>query len=300
MNYSRTLGLIFIAIAFIACSESNSRKTEEKEVKEDFKAEAEAPLREHLKKVYYPIPSPEQMFSFINENGINYSSELTNPVSNAKELVQPSLQALNFGIYTADLAYAAAYKDVESTIKLYQVVKELGTEMNIAEIVTDEMMSRMQQNMENPDSLAQIAGNSYYQAVEFLEQNGQEEKLALMSLGGWVESIYITINTIEKFDSESKAVQRIADQKIIFGNLFAYLKKYEDKASVNKALGEIKEIRNIFSSLKESRFASTSNTKKNGKMVLEGGSRVKITEAQFDALKLAINNYRASIISATV
>ncbi len=286
------LPLIFIA----ACSEPQNGKSSEDKENDSLKAVALEPVKEYQEKAYYPIPSPEQMFGFINDAGVNYSQGLIQDVSMAEKYNDPKMKALNFGIYTADLAYAAAYQDIEATIDLYKVVKRMGADLNIEDMMSEEMLKKVQSNLENPDSLAVIAGRAYYDAVDYLERNGQQGKLALMSLGGWVESLYITLNAIEKFDPNSETAQRVADQKITFGNLYTFLKKNEDKVGVADAIESVQAIRSVFASLKEERSA-TSKKDANGKMVLSSGKKITITQAQYDELKSAINDCRKSITS---
>lgn len=289
-----TIGLLFS----LACGEPTSQHEEDSTSKEDsLKEAAAAPQLEQRDKAYYPIPSPEQMFRFISDAGLEYSKSLVNNPALASEYVSPSKKALNFGVYTADLAYAAAYQDIELTLELYKVVKRLGAEMNIAEMMTSEMMDKMQANMQKPDSLEAIASDSYYQAVDYLESNEQNGKLALMSLGGWIESLYITLNSIEKVKADSPTVQRVADQKITFGNLYTYLKKNEEEAGVQEAIEDIKDIRSVFASLLEEKTASSSSSKQGNKMVFGKGSKINMNEAQFAALKKSINTYRAKITS---
>lgn len=289
-----TLGLLFS----LACGEPTSQRDEESTSKQDsLKEAAVAPQLQQRDKAFYPIPSPEQMFRFISDAGLEYSKSLLNDPALAAGYVSPSKKALNFGVYTADLAYAAAYQDIETTMEHYKVVKRLGAEMNIAEMMTSEMMKKMEANMQDPDSLAAIASDSYYQAVDYLESNEQNGKLALMSLGGWIESLYITLNSIEEVKADSPTAQRIADQKITFGNLYTYLKKNEEEVGVKEALEDVKDIRSVFASLLEEKTASSSSSKQGSKMVFGKGSKINMNEAQFAALKKSINAYRDKITS---
>ena len=280
-----------------ACGEPTKRVDENESENPNLEAEAAAPQVEQKEKAYYPIPSPEQMFGFISDAGIEYSNKLINDRKLAENYTDPSKKALNFGVYTADLAYSAAYQDIQTTIELYKVVKRLGAEMNIAEMMTSEMMDKMQANMQEPDSLAVIAGDAYYQAVDYLESNEQNGKLALMSLGGWIESLYINLNSLEALDAQSPTAQRIADQKITFGNLYTYLKKNEKEVGVAEAIEDIKSIRGVFASLVEEKKVSQSTSKEGNKLVFGKGSKIKMTEAQYKALREAINAYRTKIIS---
>lgn len=286
---------IFVLALLFACAEEKRNREADKGNKEEEKEKAIAPIEEHKQRAYYPIPSPEQMFGFINDIGLEYSGDLVNTTESIGNYTNPTEKALNFGVYTADLAYAAAYQDIESTIQLYKAVKRLGAELNIAEMMSDEMLQQVQLNLENPDSLASIASNSYYQAVEYLEGNQQEGKLALMSLGGWIESLHITMNTVEEFDQSSPAVSRIAAQKITFGNLYTYLKKNEDEMGVAEEIEAIQAIRGVFASMEEGRSAKATKGS-NGKLVFGKGKKIMMSENQFTELKTAIEAYRSRMI----
>ncbi len=294
MKQATYLILMLFALLLWNCADGPDRQEERKRAA--LEKEAQEPMEEKKESVYYPIPSPEQMFGFISDNGVSYSKNLMNPHENYQSYVDPGKKALNFGVYTADLAYSASYQDIETTLDLYKVVKLMGADLNIEDMMTEDMMNNMQSHLQDKDSLAIIAGQSYYQAVEYLESNGQKGKLALMSLGGWVESLYITVNAISDFDPESETAQRLADQKITFGNLYVYLRKNEEEVGVKQEIKDIQGIRSVFASLKESRKGRSTEKAKGGKLILGGGSRITISENQFDALKKAINEYRTNLI----
>tara|TARA_B100001109_G_scaffold255831_1_gene261349 strand:- start:14193 stop:15098 length:906 start_codon:yes stop_codon:yes gene_type:complete len=290
--------ILMVSLFIISCTEPNQNRKKanlDETESEKLKTEAEAPLKKSLNKAYFPIPSPEQMFGFINDNGVDYAKSLTNSAANESNYTDPTSKALNFGVYTADLAYAAAYQDIETTLELYTVVKKIGSDLNIEEMMNDEMLQEVQAHLEDKDSLTIIAGQSYYQAVEFMERNEMQGKLALMSLGGWVESMYITLNAINGYDENEETTQRIADQKVTFGNLYTYLKKNESFAGVKEAIANSQEIRSVFASLKEEKAVKATQAKDSKKMVFGGDKRILITKEQFAALKMAINNLRATI-----
>lgn len=285
---------LFVIFSIVACSdEKQNRKSESED--SAMEKEAAAPIEEYKQRAFYPIPSPEQMFGFINDNGVAYSKALVNDIEAVDQYINPSEKALIFGVYTADLAYAAAYQDIESTLSLYKVVKRLSADLNIEEMMTEEMMQKMQTNMKNPDSLALIAGDSYYQAVEYLERNGQEGKLALMSLGGWTESLYITLSAIENFDPSSPEAIRIASQKITFGNLYTYLKKNEEERGVKEEIQSIQRIRSVFASMEEGSSAKTTKDE-SGKLIFGKGKTISMSVEQFNELKSAVQEYRARLI----
>lgn len=239
------------------------------------------PKQEAKPKVAAPISSPEKMFGYIHKEGVTYSKDLMNSTANFTKYVQPPIKALNFGVYTTDLAYAAAYQDLEATIELYKVVKQMSSELNIAEMMTSEMVERMQANMENPDSLAVVAGQAYFQAVEFLDANAQNGKLALMSVGGWIESLYITMTAVEENELGLLTAQKIANQKKVFLNLFSYLENHQTEMGIEEAMKQLKPIAKIYEAI----------------ILNENSEQLEINDTQYKQLKLAILNYRNQIVA---
>lgn len=272
--------LFCLSFGFYSCMEegtsnsSNSDELEQSDAKEKKKPNA-------IKQIKAPISSPEKMFGYIHDQGISYSKDLMNAPAKAQNYVTPQQKALNFGIYTTDLAYAAAYQDIESTVDLYKTVKRLSAELDIAEVVNAEMVEQMQANMENPDSLAVVAGQAYYQAVDFLEDNRQSGKLALMSVGGWMESLYITMNAIEGEKNATTTKQKVAEQKKIFQNLHAYLEKNQTDLGVEATLQSLQPVADIYKEITAE----------------ETGGQLKINDTQYEQLKQAVSNYRNQLIT---
>lgn len=262
-----------------ACAEEKKRANDSDKAQVEKETLTEEKKGE--KEMKAPISSPEKMFDFIHKNGVEYSRDLMNVSSNVQSYVAPQEKALNLGIYTTDLAYAATYQDIESSVDLYKVVKRLGSELDIAEMMTAAMVEEMQANMEDPDSLAVVAGHAYYQAVEFLENNGQNGKLALMSVGGWIESLYISMMAMDEIEENSNSSKQIAGQKSNFKDLYNYLQVNSDKLGVNETISDLSDIHSILEG-----FSEDTN---------EGG----INQEQYAQLKKAIIDYRDKIVEVT-
>ena len=285
---------ISLLLIFSSCAEQQERKDDPTVEKKQPEA-----VVEKQSNSYYAMPSPEQMFTFINDNGIAFNKSLVLDPALADNYNDPVRKAIVFGIYTADLAYTAAYEDVEGSLKLYKTVRELSQELEIEELMSEEMMQDIQANLENPDSLSLIAGESYYKAVQHLEDNGQEGKLALMTIGGWIESVHITLNSMENIDLESKTAQRIAAQKITFDNLYSYLELNNDKLGIQGEIDKLQEIKRVLSSLKEEKSLK-SEKKSGGKLVFEKGKKIGLTKEQFSELKSAVQAYRVQAIAQNI
>ena len=85
--------------------------------------EVEVEVVEEGNEVYYQIPSPDEMFGFIKESGLEFNGELLNPIQNVDNYTDPKMQALNFGIYSADLAYTAAFEEFNETTNYFGTIQ---------------------------------------------------------------------------------------------------------------------------------------------------------------------------------
>ena len=247
---------------------------------------------------YYQIPSPDEMFGFIKESGLAFNGELLNPVQSSDSYTDPKMQALNFGIYSADLAYTAAFEEFNETTKYFGTIQKMAEPLGINSAFDKSLIERVQGNLDNADSLVAITNTSYFAVVDYLDQNDQGDKLGIIAAAGWLETVYVVANTTN-YAKDKAAVDRLADQKLTLDNLLDYLDKYKDNADVNEILGWFTELEAVFSALPEEEGSGSGisfKKKDNGKMVLGGGSSISISEGQFNAIKDKVNEIRNNIV----
>ncbi len=250
-------------------------------------------------KNYYQIPSPDEMFGFIKESGLKYNKSVLNSVQSVDSYTEPTQQALNFGIYSADLAYTAAFEEYQETIKYFGSVQKLADKIGLSSAFDKSLIERVQNNLKNADSLVSITNTSYFSVVDYLEQNEQGGKLGIIASAGWLETVYIVANTA-KYGKDKAAIERLADQKLTLDNLIQYLEKYtESDPEVKKVHAWFKEIEAAFSGLEEKSSGSAITLKKKEgakKMVLGGGENIRISEQQFTTIKNKISEIRNQIV----
>ncbi len=138
-----------------------------------------------------------------------------------------------------------------------------------------------------------ITNDTYYDIVKFLEENERNTTLALISTGGWLESLNIVINIKGSYSKDNSIIQLIADQKNIFENLILYLQQLESDNNIKELIEDLKPIKEIYDSLEVVKI-ETGNTdsKKGNQIVVGGATKIVITEEQFEKLKETINNVR--------
>lgn len=266
---------------------------------EQIEEQIEVPISEEQgNKTYNQIPSPDEMFGFIKESGLKFNGELLNSSQNVDKYATPNKQALNFGIYSADLAYTSSFEEFNKTIKYFGVIQKLANQIGISSAFAPSLIQRIQGSLNNVDSLVSVTNSSYFSVVDYLEQNEQGDKLGIIAVAGWIETVYVVANSTN-FKKDKAAVERLADQKLTLDNLLAYLENHNDNADVNQLLTVLRELEEVYATLgeKESGSGIALKKKDNGRMVLGGGSSIEITEAQFNAIKSKVNEIRNNIVN---
>ncbi len=224
MKYFKLLFISSISVMMFSCNDSN---TPAENMLEDSTSTSEIT---ELQKSTVKIPSPIELFSFIYEANAKFNKENLNSTDNRAKYATNQKKAINLGIYASDLGYCTVFKQNKETFNYFSVTKKMADELGLTEGFDEKIVSRIDKNMSNSDSLYQISNDSYSTAIRFLEQQGQGNLLPLMITGAWVESVNIAIKSVDKFNADNEIVIRIADQGLLLENLLElYKSSGEDK-----------------------------------------------------------------------
>ena len=99
------LFLISFAFGVSSCSSN----TDENNSQEPVEVVTEELVEETTNdNVFYQMPTPNELFAVLKNNDAPFNKEILNDVSNTENYLTKSSKALNFGVFTADLAYATS------------------------------------------------------------------------------------------------------------------------------------------------------------------------------------------------
>ena len=291
---------IFPITLLLSCSKN---KTEEERT--SIKDSLETPMVEttpSISETFFQVPSPGEMLSFLHSVGKKDKNKINflNPPAQLNKYTDNKSKALNFGIYSTDLSYCSIFNMGAESIKYFKVVKQLSDQLGLSSAIQTDVLTRIEKNIDKPDSLSLIADEVYYNSFETLDESKQGPTLALVVAGGWIESIYIAINMVDKFQANSPIVQRIADQKYTLENLIEFLKKHEPSSDdVKQVRADMDELMKSFNLLKEEKISDNSIKQKEKKNLIIGGVRLVIDEKIFNEIKNKVltirNNYTQTL-----
>ncbi len=235
--------LIIIAVTSLFYFRKPSEKTtDEVKLIEDLvassvQAEQESGNIFHFNNILFSLPSPYQISLILHESGISYNKDLLNPSRKASDYITNFSRAINFGVYGVDLGYINIYQQTQDAASYFAVLKILSLDLGIYKVLNQSTVNRIEENIDNRDSLMVIVSETYRNIDKFLKTNEREETGALILAGGWIESVYILTQEM-KNNPHPDLMQRIAEQKRPLENLIKLLIPHTEESENYKFLVE--------------------------------------------------------------
>lgn len=290
-----TLMALFLGavLAFTACeSEESSGTNEEVNLQEDQDTN-QVTRREKVKHILYTIPSPMEMASLIKKSGANFDKSNLNAVENANNYVTTKTQAINLGVYGADLSYASMFDQDKESIFYLSAAQKLARSLGVEKAIGDEIIERINANKDNRDSLLAIVSEAYWSLNGYLKEGDREAVSALVIAGGWVEGLYLASQHMTDDNAELK--QRIAEQKYSLKDLLGLLNSYPDE-SLTSVKEDLMAIESIFSNVDINKGKTETSEDESGTMVIGGESSVTIDDATLAEVVAKVNEIRNKYI----
>lgn len=186
-------------------------------------------LSVQYKNTNYSLPSPHQATFLLKENNISFNPNFINPVSNASNYTNTISKALNLGIYGTDLGYLNIYGKHSDANKYYNEIKTLANELKILEALDLETAKKIEENINNSDSLIFYLSRTFQDIDRYLFQNERQDIGALIIAGGWIESLYI-VSQYYLVENNAKLFLYLGEQKYPLDNLIDMLEPYYGKS----------------------------------------------------------------------
>jgi len=251
--------------------------------------------------ITYLIPSPRDMFALLSGEDIQFSADVLNHKDNIDKYLDTKSKEVGFGIYSADLAYTAAFEKTNEAVEYFKIVRTLSDKIGISSVFNEILLKRINHIPENNDSLLRITNDTFYDIVKFLEQNDRKNSMALISVGGWIESLYIVVNLVDEYKENDVTIQLIADQKNVFENLILSLEQRQNDRNIKTIIEELKPIKDVYDQLEVIKVEAPVKTGAQENQIIVGGTtKIVITKEQFLLLKKTISNVRNKIVANDV
>lgn len=279
-----------VTVASISACSGSSEESEVQNVEIVDTNAVNVDTMEHI--VEYSVPTPNELFEIIKLQGGEQQLNLVNPLENSHKYVDTKAKSLNFGIYSADIAYLSCFGIGVDFLKYFKKIEELGEELGISSAFDEDIMDRIENNEGDSDSLFSISNDSYYDSYLYLEENEKGTELSLIMAGGFVESLYIISNLVNEYNDNDPIVKKIGDQKIVLENLLDFIFEYSDDTAVSEVIEDLSGLADIFESQMTFEESSTSVKNNEGTLMLSGGGNYLMNADAFSAIKAKAQELR--------
>lgn len=291
--------MIFIVpVLMIGCGDDSTSEGEEFKVDyQDQETSEEQQTRvEKTEKIFYAIPSPMETVSLLKKAGAEYDKDILNDIENVDNYTTSSKMALNLGIYGSDLSYTSVFEQTQESMFYTSCAKKLSDNLNISGAFDEATMERMEDNLEDRDSLLSIISETYWIVDAYLKENDRDNTSALIIVGGWVEGLYIATQ-VGTTDPSKELNQRISEQRLSLENLIGLIKTYEQDEDLNKVLVDLSRIRSSFDNVSEGTEEIEIAGEENSATDIGGNGISKLSNEQLAELSETVKTIRDSYIN---
>lgn len=260
--------------------------------------------------IYHLYPSPAEMLSVLDVDNMNFDGSLLNPADRADQYLDSKMKTQALGIYMTDMAYAALFGRHEEALDYLEVIKSLAEGVNINDAVDEAMIKKAQDNVEVLDSLYIISNDAFMNVLSFCEKNERSNTVVMLSAGAFIESQYLAVQMIDDYETADLLLQHLADQKFTIDNFLLFAKSVEsDDPGVQSTIKDLERIKSIYDGIKAGsgevtiKTSSEADEGKPKKLVIGGASSASqphLTEAEFNALKVAVIELRNNTVKVTL
>jgi hypothetical protein len=252
--YFRSVLSSLLILALFSLSSCNEQKQKIKSsetliIEEAASAAYDADL-EKAKEIIYSLPSPLETAMLLKRSKASYNETLLNPHSKSDDYSTQKLQAINMGIYLADLCYASIHEQNQTTIHYMLATQDIAKELGLMNLIDEDTKERLEDNYYDRDSVIYIISEALMNSNAFLQDNGHSHVHSLVLYGGWLEGLYLASEMAKESSTLNMILyQRILDQGISVEIIEDMLSRYQSNAQIAEIGEDIKKLEKRFTEL---------------------------------------------------
>ncbi len=261
-----------VVASFFLISCGGGEKAADNETSSEKKDEIESFVEREFT---YPLPTAFEVSQMLGNANATYSEAILNDPSKVEEYVATWQKATNLGVYGADLSYAATFDQTQKTIDFLETSRKLIDDLNITSAFNATLAQRIEENMDNVDSLIFIVTESFYDTYNYLKQNGEEKTSILVIAGSVIEGLHITCELVKMSENKGELMAVLANQKAQVDKLVELMEEHQDDENVAKVLPDLRYISLVYDQL---------------------GEETEMSEGQFNDISNSVKSMRDHIV----
>ncbi len=210
LKLQQALLLLLLGGMLFSCNNPEGVSGNEDEINQEVTESLEDDFNQ-AKQVFYSLPSPIETAMLMKRAGAKYDENLLNKINNIPNYTTTLNKAMNLGIYGADLSFVSMFNQSQACVKYLAATKTLADDLGILHAVDKSYINRMENNINNRDSLMCIISETFMNSNSFLKENKRPELAAIILAGGWLEGLYLATEITKNTEDKTELKTRIVD-----------------------------------------------------------------------------------------
>jgi hypothetical protein len=223
------------------------------------------------------------MAEIIKESKVVYDVKVLNDPKKTSQYVTSIKQALNLGVYFADLSFTSVFDHPQQSVAYLKAAQKMSMELKINDVFNENIVTRMESNQNNKDSLLQIISEAYLTTDNYLFENKMNSVAAGIMAGGWIEALYIATHLDSEGGEATLVRHKISEQKTSLDHLVKLLSDCKD-AELTLIKSQLINVQGIYGEMKEVVAADSTKT-------------YNMDNTSFEKIKTTILSLRSSIVN---
>jgi len=290
-KFIKSLFYIGVVSLMISCEgEQSIDNNIDVEENDSLEVEIEVDLFGESPDVDYHLPSALQVAAIFKKSGVKFNEGVANATDNVQSYTSELQQKLNFGVYSADLAYCITNEQSNEARKYITAVQEIAEAQGMEAVFDNkDLMDRFDKNLENSDSVETIMIEIHERTEEYMEDNDLTHNSAIHYAGAWVEGMYLGFYDYEHSSEKSDIGAQLTEQMEILKNIIKGLKDPKNNGiNLEETIADLENIQNTFMNFESVKAFNAD----------ENAIDLILTDKEINEIGILIKDIRAKIVNA--
>lgn len=246
-RHVKTILSIAMGAAMIAsCTQVNDNNAKSQK---DSMSQTQKQAFNQAKAVFYAMPSPVETATTLERLNVKFTDKYLHKTSDAPKYNTTTSEAVNLGIYIADLSFCALYEQNQAVIDYLATVKKLSEQLGIASFFNDSTIQTFHDNINNKNKIISAISDSYSKSTTFLDEQERAEIASTVIVGGWIETLHLTLSLLRDVDlkkDQSEVNDIMLSQQFTLEDLMGMLYLFNDDKYISQLTEKLKGLKTSF------------------------------------------------------
>ncbi|MBL4754514.1 MAG: hypothetical protein JKY52_13085 [Flavobacteriales bacterium] len=248
----------------------------------------------------FHFQNPVQTALVMKDLAKPFSTDALNPTGNAENYSTAFKQAVNIGIYGADLGYITANGKNQEAINHLSAIKKLAEDLDMASSFDFNQMEKFGNNVGDQQQMLAISTNAYKNCEAFLKEEDRHDLFGLILAGAMVEGLHFAVS-FAKEENNQEVIERMADQVTSLDNIILVLNPHyqnETAPELSRLVDQLLELQKAFKALNMTyKYVASEVDQENKLCTIKSESTYSMTPSALSNITRIVTEIRDSITS---